>query len=133
MLLFMALGASSPGCRSAATGGTEDPAIWAAESVGGVCLRREDLLDYAHPPWLKDVAGNPVVEVDLRRNPERVDDETLTKLAPLKDLHWLRLDGTRVTNNGLKELATLTQLRDLSLTRTGITDEGLKNLSRSAE
>ena len=59
-----------------------------------------------------------------------VTDETLKAVAPLKELHFLRLDKTAVTNEGLKLLPTDFPVRELSLWRNHVTDDGAGILAK---
>jgi mono/diheme cytochrome c family protein len=73
---------------------------------------------------------NPLVRVDLHLLGEKVTDEQVAALAPLKDqLTWLNLAGTKVTDEGLAHLAPFQKLTRLHLERTGITDAGLVHLA----
>jgi hypothetical protein len=110
-------------------GGSEDPAIRVVEELGGECYRPADYVDTYRPPWVDEVEGNPVVEVNLQLQSHRVNDETVARLSPLRDLRWLILSHTGVTDEGLKTIATFQDLRELNLFDTRVTDAGLAQLA----
>jgi internalin A len=53
------------------------------------------------------------------------------KLAALKQLQELILDGTKVTDAGVKELAALKQLQTLNLQSTKVTAAGVAALKKA--
>ncbi len=66
----------------------------------------------------------------LRLNGTDLDDAGLAKLEGLTTLGELNLDGTRITDRGLKRLSRLRNLHYLSIHRTAVTDAGLAELER---
>lgn len=63
-----------------------------------------------------------------RREPARITDSGLRKIAELHNLTNLNLCSDRITDRGLAELARLTNLRWLGLRSSSITDAGIAQL-----
>jgi hypothetical protein len=105
LVLLVALPLGGPGCGL--------PGMRSVRSVGGICYTAEDLVDYSHPPWLKEVSGGTVAEVDFQHSQPPITDLHLELLDPFKEIRCLRLDGTRVTDAGLKYLGRFEKLRKL--------------------
>jgi hypothetical protein len=82
------------------------------------------------PPRQK-LSALPAITVpfglDLQR--QKVTDGELKELARLKNLRYLRLNGTQVTNAGLKQLSGLSDLQAVDLGGTQVSDAGLKELA----
>jgi len=79
-------------------------------------------------------ASYPLLEVDFRLAPERVDAETLALLEPLAPhLAHLDLSGTSVGDGDLGILARTPRLVRLNLSRTSIGDEAMRSLSSLGE
>lgn len=72
----------------------------------------------------------PLVRVSFQLLGDRVGDEQLALLAPLREhLTWLNLAGTKVTDAGLATFKDFPRLTMLHLERTGIGDAGLPHLA----
>lgn len=87
---------------------------------------------------VKDIGGlampldlkSPLLSVNLQYGADKVNDETVAKLAALApQITWLNLAGTKVTDSGLQHVANLKKLTRLHLERTEITDAGIANLA----
>lgn len=73
--------------------------------------------------------GSPLLRVEFFGSQDRVDDDTVRQLVPLRDhITHLNLSGTRVTDRGLALLARMPRLTWLDLHDTRITDRGVAAL-----
>ena len=102
--------------KSAAVDGD---AVAKIESVGGVVRQIKK--------------GSDALEVDFQFGRATLTDDHLRLLAPLRQVHVLRLSNTRITDAGLAHVGKLTALKRLHLDRTAITDAGLKHLAGLTE
>ena len=78
--------------------------------------------------------GSRLLRVEFLADPDRVDDQTLKALAPLRrHIGMLGLGGaTKITDKSIAEIILLPKLVRLDLQRTGITDKGLLRLTKGA-
>jgi internalin A len=82
------------------------------------------------PPKQK-LSALPAITVPfgLDFHDQKLADDDLKELAGLKNLRYLRLNGTQVTNAGMKQLAGLSDLQAVDLGGTQVSDAGLKELA----
>jgi mono/diheme cytochrome c family protein len=75
-------------------------------------------------------ADSPLLSVDFKLSPDKVNDESLAQLAALADqITWLNLAGASVTDDQLKHVAALKHLTRLHLEKTAVTDAGLAHVT----
>lgn len=77
--------------------------------------------------------GGPVTkEVGEKKYyaPGQITDKGLERIADLKEVRELTLDGANITDEGLKHLAKMTKLQTLILSGTKVTDEGMQHLTK---
>jgi hypothetical protein len=74
--------------------------------------------------------GGPLVRVDFLTGVSKCNDESVVRLAPIKDnITHVDLARTSVTDASLKTLATFPRLTKVDLRKTKITDQGLEALT----
>jgi hypothetical protein len=71
---------------------------------------------------------NPQIKWLIINGKTKITDAGFVHLKPLKDLFYLKLDGSTLTGKGFAELSELDNLRALILVNSQIDDEGLKYL-----
>jgi hypothetical protein len=99
------------------------------------------------PAWMRDLAGDPPMEVfdrlvgvslsggvnahakDYKLN-TRVTDDWTSRLSGFPELRVLNLENTDVRGPGLRPVGTLLSLESLNLTLCPVTDEPLGELSK---
>jgi Leucine-rich repeat (LRR) protein len=58
-----------------------------------------------------------------------VTGKTFDKLAGLKNLHWLDLEGSGITDEGLAEISQLRTVEELLISGTEVTDAGMAHVA----